>query len=504
MRIALSGVTAQGPSGPDPLVADTPALAHDSVERALMFARLAGGALIALIGPFFPNLGLPFILAASALLFALAGASFALPRISDPRTRLRLYRVSFVGDLAVAVIAFAAFSPDPTWPVLVAGPLVIIVGCFRFGATGAVIAALVLAAFSLAGDVMRARYLGLAVEPARTATYLAVYFIGALLVSALVGRLETLTRLQAGVYDADRQRSAAEDAYRGRQQDAFSALRLRAISGEELSTFMAFAADLIRSVVVADRCAIWEVLPRRRTLVAKTASGTDAPMSDLPLASDALEARALRAANGQASDAGPGANEVTAIALALLPLRSSPGVLTVRFSTARHLTGDERNFLTGCASLIGAAAHRAAQERENRELQTRLHQLERLETVGTLAGGMAHEFNNLLMAMLSHASLALEQLPPTSPARADIEQIRRAATGARGPHAAAAHLQPPGDDEPGGARPEPGRDPCRAAPLARGRRRGLADDAPRPAPARGQDRPGARRAGSAEPRPQRA
>jgi PAS domain S-box-containing protein len=44
------------------------------------------------------------------------------------------------------------------------------------------------------------------------------------------------------------------------------------------------------------------------------------------------------------------------------------------------------------------------------------------ESLTVLAGGVAHDFNNLLAAILGHASLALKQLPETSPARRHVEK----------------------------------------------------------------------------------
>lgn len=60
-------------------------------------------------------------------------------------------------------------------------------------------------------------------------------------------------------------------------------------------------------------------------------------------------------------------------------------------------------------------------------LEARLHQSERLESVGQLAGGIAHDFNNLLAVILNYASFVTEELGDDHPARADVEEIRRAA-----------------------------------------------------------------------------
>ena len=40
-----------------------------------------------------------------------------------------------------------------------------------------------------------------------------------------------------------------------------------------------------------------------------------------------------------------------------------------------------------------------------------------------LAGGIAHDFNNLLIGILGNASLAIEELPPRTPARGLIQDV---------------------------------------------------------------------------------
>lgn len=57
----------------------------------------------------------------------------------------------------------------------------------------------------------------------------------------------------------------------------------------------------------------------------------------------------------------------------------------------------------------------------NREEQLRRSQ--RLEAVGCLAGGVAHEFNNLLQVMLGYARFAWDVLPPDADCRKDLEQV---------------------------------------------------------------------------------
>lgn len=66
---------------------------------------------------------------------------------------------------------------------------------------------------------------------------------------------------------------------------------------------------------------------------------------------------------------------------------------------------------------------RARGEDERRTLERRMRELERFESLGALAGGIAHEFNNLLTGILGSTELVLGGLAPADPARRQLDRV---------------------------------------------------------------------------------
>ena len=65
------------------------------------------------------------------------------------------------------------------------------------------------------------------------------------------------------------------------------------------------------------------------------------------------------------------------------------------------------------------------------QLQSQLRESQKMEALGTLAGGVAHDFNNIVAAIIGNVELALDDVPADSPARTSLLEIRKASRRAR-------------------------------------------------------------------------
>jgi signal transduction histidine kinase len=74
---------------------------------------------------------------------------------------------------------------------------------------------------------------------------------------------------------------------------------------------------------------------------------------------------------------------------------------------------------------------REASEEKRLDLERRLQHRERIATIGTLAGGVAHEFNNIMTPILLYSQLALEEVPGDSALAKDLTRVIAAAHRAR-------------------------------------------------------------------------
>lgn len=87
-----------------------------------------------------------------------------------------------------------------------------------------------------------------------------------------------------------------------------------------------------------------------------------------------------------------------------------------------HLKGG-----SGAVLLLRDISERLREGRERARLEERIARQEKMESLGVLAGGVAHDFNNILAGILGNADIVMGDLPETSPHAAHVQEIIRAA-----------------------------------------------------------------------------
>jgi two-component system, cell cycle sensor histidine kinase and response regulator CckA len=97
-----------------------------------------------------------------------------------------------------------------------------------------------------------------------------------------------------------------------------------------------------------------------------------------------------------------------------------PGEVNVFF-----LRNDEGT-ITGFIGLIRDITERVQAEKIQKDLESQLHQAQKMESIGRLAGGVAHDYNNMLSVILGYSELALEKIDSTDKLYEDLREIHKA------------------------------------------------------------------------------
>jgi len=88
-------------------------------------------------------------------------------------------------------------------------------------------------------------------------------------------------------------------------------------------------------------------------------------------------------------------------------------VITVDLSATPIKTAEDQ--IVGFRGLMRDVSERKRSELERQKLETKLQQAKKMKAIGTLAGGVAHDLNNILSGIVSYPDLILMDLPKDSP-----------------------------------------------------------------------------------------
>jgi PAS domain S-box-containing protein len=96
------------------------------------------------------------------------------------------------------------------------------------------------------------------------------------------------------------------------------------------------------------------------------------------------------------------------------------------WANAVPITNEQGQITAGIAIFLDITERRKAEE-EREKLQAQLQQAQKMESVGRLAGGVAHDFNNMLSVILGRTEMLLEEMDPAQPFCIDLQEIHKAA-----------------------------------------------------------------------------
>ena len=103
------------------------------------------------------------------------------------------------------------------------------------------------------------------------------------------------------------------------------------------------------------------------------------------------------------------------------------GTIALYFNQPIGPDDEDQKFIEMVVGIAGIAIDRARTEENERDLQAKLVRAQRMESLGMLAGGVAHDLNNILGPVVGYPDLIISDLPEDSPIREDVMEIKASA-----------------------------------------------------------------------------
>ncbi len=256
-----------------------------------------------------------------------------------------------------------------------------------------------------------------------------------------------LSRIVGVVLDITERKNAehallqANERY-SRQCAALTSLtRTRLLQGSDLQAALRQITEIAAETLGVHRVSVWTFNPSRTELVCadlferprqKHSHGQAIAASSCPVYFQALSTQDILPIEDAPKD--PRTIELAdgyLVPLQIVSMLDAPirldGILTgvlcnEQIGAARHWAPDEQSFAVSLASLVSLALAQA----HHQSIEEQLRQAQKMEAIGQLAGGVAHDFNNILAAIMMQTELvASPELPEET--REGLSEIRSAA-----------------------------------------------------------------------------
>ena len=257
-----------------------------------------------------------------------------------------------------------------------------------------------------------------------------------IVISAASALLVVLIFARIALLNIERRTTERRLMLDARRLSAIEAVQLDLTAGMELPAFLQSVCDRLHELVDGGVTIAVRVGDE---LIVRAANGAEGFVIDESLSHQSLAACAI--AEDRTLVSGDPfhdprvdhrlAARTGARALIAAPLHfggEAIGVITVMSTRERGLGPRDVRTTSLMASLISVAVNRDSEFAASRALEEQLYQSQKMEAVGRLAGGVAHDFNNMLTAIQGYGSFLLELVQDNPTQRLYAEQVLGAAT----------------------------------------------------------------------------